>query len=45
MKIHFNNNEVNTNNSELYGFLEEQDLQDKPGIAIALNNEIIQKAN
>lgn len=41
MQVVFNNIRVRTTVSNLYSFLEEQNLSESPGIAVAVNEVII----
>ncbi|SFT80725.1 sulfur carrier protein ThiS [Lishizhenia tianjinensis] len=45
MKVKFNNTEVETSAQTVLAFLAEQGMENKTGIAVALNSSIVSKSN
>lgn len=45
MKVYFNNSETHTDASQLGTLLHEHQLDEKKGIAVALNEEVIPRAS
>lgn len=45
MKVKFNNSEVETKAQNIHEFLAERNMENKTGIAVALNSSIVAKSN
>ena len=44
MRIFFNEQQLETNETSLFGVMKEQQLAEKKGIAVAVNDEVIPRA-